>query len=158
MPRRTAPWPRVHVQQGRQCERRRRAGVPELIDEVRTSLAKKPIKITEVVLRDAHQSLHCHPHDAWTRCAPSCPPWTRWAITRWNAGAAPPSTPASVFWTRTRGTACASCAKRCPTPSCRCCSAARTCWATATMPTTRWSILCRSPLPTASTSCASSTR
>ena len=26
----------------------------------------------------------------------------------------------------------------CPTPSCRCCSAARTCWATSTMPTTWW--------------------
>jgi oxaloacetate decarboxylase alpha subunit len=65
------------------------------------------VAITDVVLRDAHQSLFA------TRLRlddmlPLPPRSTTLATGPWNAGAAPPLTPASAFSAKTRGSACAS--------------------------------------------------
>ena len=65
------------------------------------------VAITDVVLRDAHQSLFA------TRLRlddmlPLPLSWTTSATARWSAGAAPPLMPASAFSARTRGSACAS--------------------------------------------------
>ena len=77
-------------------------------------MAKKPIKITEVVLRDAHQSLLATRMTMdEMRPDPARDGQDR-LTTPWSAGAALPSTPASVSWTRTPGSACASCARSCP--------------------------------------------
>ena len=80
------------------------------------TLAKKPIKITEVVLRDAHQSLLAT-RMTMDEMRPILPEMDKSRRTSpLSAGAALPSTPASAFWTRTPGRVCASCARRCPTP------------------------------------------
>ncbi|VTN26568.1 oxaloacetate decarboxylase [Klebsiella pneumoniae] len=67
------------------------------------------VAITDVVLRDAHQSLFA----TRLRLDDMLPvaaqlDWTTSATARWSAGAAPPLTPASAFSARTRGSACAS--------------------------------------------------
>ena len=92
-------------------------------------MAKKPIKITEVVLRDAHQSLLAT-RMTMDEMRPILPEWTRSRISPLSAGAAPRSTPASASldedpWERLR-----ILRKELPHQSCRCCSAVRTCWAT----------------------------
>lgn len=65
------------------------------------------VAITDVVLRDAHQSLFA------TRLRlddmlPVAAQRTTSATAPLSAGAAPPLTPASAFSARTRGSACAS--------------------------------------------------
>ena len=65
------------------------------------------VAITDVVLRDAHQSLFA----TRLRLDDMLPVAARWrtsATARWSAGAAPPLMPASAFSARTRGSACAS--------------------------------------------------
>ena len=57
------------------------------------------VAITDVVLRDAHQSLFA----TRLRLDDMLP-----VAARWSAGAAPPLTPASASSARTRGSACAS--------------------------------------------------
>ena len=91
--------------------------------------------ITETILRDAHQS------QAATRMRtdemlPACEILDKIGYYSLSAGAARLSTPACAFLNEDPWEACASCARACPTPSCRCCSAARTYRVTSTMPTT----------------------
>ena len=94
-------------------------------------MAKKPIKITEVVLRDAHQSLLAT-RMTMDDMRPILPEMDKIPLLlRRVLGAVRLSTAASASSMRTPGSVCASCARSCPTRSCRCCSAARTCWATA---------------------------
>ncbi len=127
-------------------------------------MAKKPIKITEVVLRDAHQSLlatrmtmdemrpilpemdkipyfsvECWGGATFDSCIRFLDedPWERLRILRKEL-------PHQKLQMLFRG-------------QCRCCSAARTCWATAPTPMMLLSTLCRSLLQTASMSSASST-
>ena len=76
------------------------------------TLAKKPIKITEVVLRDAHQSLLAT-RMTMDEMRPILPEMDKIRISPLNAGAAPPLTPASASSMKIRGNACASCAKNC---------------------------------------------
>ena len=107
-------------------------------------MAKNPLKIMDTILRDAHQS------QAATRMKiedmipilPVLDSIGYWSLECWGG---------ATFdvcmrflnedpWERLR-----TLKRACPTPSCRCCSAARTSWATGTMPTTWWSPSARSP-------------
>ena len=90
-------------------------------------MAKKPIKITEVVLRDSHQSLLATrmTMDEMRPILPAMDEIGYFSVECWG-GATFDS--CIRFWMKTPGTACASCAGKCRTPSCRCCSAARICW------------------------------
>ena len=58
-------------------------------------MAKK-ILITDVTLRDAHQSLIAT-RMTTEEMLPILEKWTRWGFTLWNAGAARPLTLVSVF-------------------------------------------------------------
>ncbi|SQC19148.1 oxaloacetate decarboxylase [Klebsiella pneumoniae] len=71
------------------------------------------VAITDVVLRDAHQS--CSPPVCVsTICCPLPLSWTTSATAPLSAGAAPPLMPASAFSARTRGSACAELKKAMP--------------------------------------------
>ena len=98
-------------------------------------MAKKPIKITEVVLRDAHQSLLATrmTMDEMRPILPEMDKIPYFSVECWG-GATFDS--CIRFLDEDPGSVCASCARSCPTRSCRCCSAARTCWATAPTLTT----------------------
>ena len=56
---------------------------------------KKPVKIVETVLRDAHQSLLAT-RMSTDQMLPIVDRWIRSATMQWNAGAAPPLTQAFV--------------------------------------------------------------
>ena len=119
-------------------------------------MAKKPIKVTEVVLRDAHQSLLATrmTMDEMRPILPEMDKINYFSVECWG-GATFDSCIRFLDedpWERLR-----ILRKELPTRSCRCCSAARTCWATAPTQMMPWSILCRSPWQTALMSSVSST-
>jgi sodium pump decarboxylase gamma subunit len=94
-----------------------------------------PLGLTELVLRDAHQSLLA------TRMRlddmlPVAEKLDRVGSGRSSPGAAPPSTPASVIWGKIPGSGSARSRRPCRTRRSRCCCAARTCSAIGTTPTT----------------------
>ena len=98
-------------------------------------MAKKPIKITEVVLRDAHQSLLATrmTMDDMRPILPEMDKIPYFSVECWG-GATFDSCIRFLDedpWERLR-----ILRKELPTRSCRCCSAARTCWATAPTLTT----------------------
>ena len=56
-------------------------------------IEKRPVKIVETVLRDAHQSLLAT-RMSTEQMLPLLIRWIRWATMQWSAGAALPLTPA----------------------------------------------------------------
>jgi pyruvate carboxylase len=97
---------------------------------------QKRLLVTDTTFRDAHQSLMATRVRSYDMLA--CADASRRALSssRSRCGAARRSTPRCVSSARTRGNACASCARRCRTSVSRCSSAAPTPSATPTIPTT----------------------
>ena len=120
-------------------------------------MAKKPIKITEVVLRDAHQSLLATrmTMDEMRPILPEMDKIPYFSVECWG-GATFDSCIRFLDedpWERLR-----ILRKELPHQKLQMLFRGRICWATAPMPTTRWNILSRSLLPTASTSSVFLTR
>ncbi len=114
------------------------------------------VAITDVVLRDAHQSLFATRLRLDAICSPSPLSWTTSATARWSAGAAPPLTPASAFSARTRGVPPARAEKGdAEDPAADAAPRPEPASATATTPTTWWSASWSAPSKTAWTSSAS---
>ena len=107
----------------------------------------RPIEVTEVILRDAHQSLIA------TRMRtedmlPICEQLDAVGSGHLKSGVAPHSTPASGFSRKIRGAVEAAASRTAQYPA-KCCCAARTCWAIVTMQTMSLRVSSRSQQRTA---------